>query len=149
MSFDETFKEEIKRSTWVNISRIIGIVVILGILVAIAVPSIGNIIENSKKDAHIANAHQLVNAAKLAMINGDNSTSFTIAQLKSGGYIDSIKDPSGENGATYKEDESSVTYDKSKKIYSVILKDKDSKTYININDVSQLTRNEVQIPPVE
>ena len=44
------------------------VVVILGIIAAIAVVAIGGLIENSRKDAQVANAKQLVSAAKLYSI---------------------------------------------------------------------------------
>ena len=47
--------------------ELLAVIVILGIIGAIAVPSIAGIIDNSKKDAHIANAEQLVGAARLAV----------------------------------------------------------------------------------
>ena len=47
--------------------ELLAVVVILGIIAAIAVPSIGGLINNSKKDAHIANAQMMVSAAKMAV----------------------------------------------------------------------------------
>src|SRR5690625_1727152 len=45
--------------------ELLAVIVILDIIGTIAFVMIGNIIENSKKDAHIANAQQLIAAAKL------------------------------------------------------------------------------------
>lgn len=45
--------------------ELLAVVVILAIVGAIAFVAIGNVIENSKKDAHVANAQQLISAAKL------------------------------------------------------------------------------------
>lgn len=46
--------------------ELLAVVVILGIIATIAFVSIGNVIENSKEDAHISNAMQAISAAKLA-----------------------------------------------------------------------------------
>lgn len=43
--------------------ELLAVVVILGIVGLIAFIAIGNVIENSKKDAHIANAQQVISAA--------------------------------------------------------------------------------------
>ncbi len=50
--------------------ELLAVVVILAIVAAIAFISIGNVIENSKKDAHIANAQQIISAAKLYEASG-------------------------------------------------------------------------------
>lgn len=89
--------------------ELLAVVVILGIIAAIAIPSMGTIIDNSKKDAHIANAKQLVEAAKLAtaanekalwddkdIVTGDSDEGGYIhmRELVKAGYLDSnIKDP--------------------------------------------------------
>lgn len=52
--------------------ELLAVVVILAIVGIIAFIAIGNVIENSKKDAHVANAQQLISAAKLwEATNGD------------------------------------------------------------------------------
>jgi len=50
--------------------ELLAVVVILAIVAAIAFISIGKVIENSKKDAHISNAMQIVSAAKLYEASG-------------------------------------------------------------------------------
>ncbi|MFD1851896.1 type II secretion system protein [Oceanobacillus bengalensis] len=45
--------------------ELLAVVVVLGIIGGIAFVSIGNVIDNTKKDAHVANAQQLISAAKL------------------------------------------------------------------------------------
>ncbi|WLR50085.1 type II secretion system protein [Bacillus tianshenii] len=104
--------------------ELLAVIVILGIIAAIAVPSIGNIIENSKKDAHIANAEQLVSAARLAMAsdmegnNGDlpgTTTNpahaayfdygYSLGYLVEEGYLESLPEIPGAEGS-YSEDKS-------------------------------------------
>ena len=51
--------------------ELLAVIVILGIIAAIAIPSIGSIIDNSKKDAHVANAEMVVSAARLAVASND------------------------------------------------------------------------------
>jgi type IV pilus assembly protein PilA len=88
--------------------ELLAVIVILGIIAAIAVPSISNIIDNTKKDAHVANARSMIDAARLAGIsnqellptkedktNEDNSTYFTLEWLEENGYIETLVDPDG------------------------------------------------------
>lgn len=54
--------------------ELLAVVVVLAIVGIIAFVAIGNVIENSKKDAHVANAQQLISAAKLAEASHDFPT---------------------------------------------------------------------------
>ncbi len=58
-------KERLKNQKGLTLIELLAVIVILGIIAAIAIPSIGNIIDNSKNDAHKADAIQMINAAKL------------------------------------------------------------------------------------
>lgn len=78
------------------------VVVILGIIAAIAVVAIGGLIENSRKDAQVANAKQLVSAAKLYVSSNpieSGKLSYAVPAADTTDkkvlekYIDSLKDP--------------------------------------------------------
>lgn len=90
----------LKNQKGLTLVELLAVVVILGIIAAIAVPSIGGIIDNSKKDAHIANAEMLVSAARMAVAANDSITSdnqVTSSELKTAGYLESdIKDPDSD-----------------------------------------------------
>ncbi|WP_339214318.1 type II secretion system protein [Ornithinibacillus sp. FSL M8-0202] len=51
--------------------ELLAVIVILGIVGVIAFVAIGNVIENSKKDAHISNAQQVISAVELEEATGD------------------------------------------------------------------------------
>ncbi|MBS3682028.1 prepilin-type N-terminal cleavage/methylation domain-containing protein [Ornithinibacillus massiliensis] len=51
--------------------ELLAVIVILGIVGVIAFVAIGNVIDNSKKDAHIANAQQVISAVELLEASGD------------------------------------------------------------------------------
>ncbi|HLQ97227.1 MAG TPA: type II secretion system protein [Candidatus Dormibacteraeota bacterium] len=65
--------------------ELLAVVVILAIVAAIAFVLVGNVIDNSKRDAHIANAQQIISAAKLAEASGDIEFSETAKDIFSDG----------------------------------------------------------------
>ena len=67
-------KKWLKNQKGLTLVELLAVIVILGIIAAIAVPAIGNIIENSRKDAQIANAEALYDATRLAQA-GENIAS--------------------------------------------------------------------------
>jgi type IV pilus assembly protein PilA len=73
--------------------ELLAVIVILGIIAVIAIPMIGGIINNSKKDADLATARQLYDASRM-YIMGEKNGNFTsvakvtLGELKLGNYID-------------------------------------------------------------
>ncbi|RSL32265.1 prepilin-type N-terminal cleavage/methylation domain-containing protein [Salibacterium salarium] len=106
-----------KNERGLTLIELLAVIVILGIIAAIAVPSIGGIIDNSKKDAHIANAEQMVSSARLAQVSDlavdeENGTyEYSIEDLVEGGYIENVESP-GNNGP-YDHSNSTVEIDNS------------------------------------
>ncbi|WP_243292067.1 prepilin-type N-terminal cleavage/methylation domain-containing protein [Bacillus sp. FJAT-47783] len=75
--------------------ELLAVIVILGIIAAVAVPSIGNIIQKSKEDGVKADAIAVLNAAKLYVIEQNvkskddtSSISLTKDALIEGGYLE-------------------------------------------------------------
>ncbi|MEC5187217.1 type II secretion system protein [Geobacillus thermodenitrificans] len=153
-------KRIIKNERGLTLIELLAVVVILGIISAIAVPSIGGLIDNSKKDAHVANAQQMINAAKIA-VTADKSlipddsgpVRIELKKLESNGYLEKVKDP---DGGTYNKTDSYVmiSNDNNKLSYSVkLINDKrgvqtDNGEAVNENklDRKQVRNNSSQNP---
>lgn len=57
--------KKFKNERGLTLVELLAVIVILAIVAIIAFVFIGGVIENSKKDAHISNAQQIISAAKL------------------------------------------------------------------------------------
>jgi len=115
--------------------ELLAVVVILAIVAAIAFVVIGNVIDNSKKDAQVANAQQMITAAKLYESSGGNipSTGVTAAKLQTEGALSKLTDPWEKSpygtAGTVK-----ITGTKPAVTYVVELNDTNSKCTINATE---------------
>jgi type IV pilus assembly protein PilA len=154
-------KRLVKNERGLTLIELLAVIVILGIIVAIAIPAIGAIIDNSKKDAHIANAQQMVSATRLAVssdpaIAGTSGTDtdgkttvtieFTMKELNDNGYLERIPKSPGNKGP-YDQDKSKVVLTKkgNTRTYKVTLVGSNNFKYVDDVNIDALTRDKVEI----
>jgi|SRR5699024_143120 len=85
--------QRLKNERGLTLVELLAVIVILAIIAVIAFVFIGGVIENSKKDAHIANAQQVISAAKLHEATGGNADGITATKLQQEDYLDQILNP--------------------------------------------------------
>ena len=92
------FTKIFKNEKGLTLIELLAVIVILAIVAAIATPAIGNIINNSREKAILADASTILAGAKLAMIDGAcGTTTPTVCEsTEIGDYVEGLK-----TGATY------------------------------------------------
>ena len=81
-------KKMIKGEKGFTLVELLAVIVILGIIVAIAIPAIGKVIDNAKTDANDAEITLITDAARLYEIQHDGGLPVTVAELVKEGFLD-------------------------------------------------------------
>ncbi|WP_339263579.1 prepilin-type N-terminal cleavage/methylation domain-containing protein [Solibacillus sp. FSL W7-1472] len=84
----ELLKKRIKNEKGLSLVELLAVIVILGIVAAIAIPAIGNIIENSRYNAVKADGINVINAANLYFVDNPGAADVTVKQLLDSTFLD-------------------------------------------------------------
>lgn len=142
-----------RNSKGLTLLELLAVAVILGIISIIATLAVVYIIDNTRKDAHIANAIILTNAAIFymsseQMIMDGNKKTISLKTLMEKGYINPIIDPHADD--YYDLDDTTVTINKigNNYEYTVALKKQNSNFYYtkDAKEVFTLTREDIHTP---
>jgi type IV pilus assembly protein PilA len=102
----KSIKKRLKNQRGLTLVELLAVVVILGIIAAIAVPNIGGLIDKTKQDAKIAEGVQIIQSAKLYTTSTninfgiddtstptvDESTFEILGKVQLADYLDNISD---------------------------------------------------------
>lgn len=95
-----TLKKRIKNEKGLSLVELLAVIVILAIVAAIAIPAIGNIIENSRYNGVKADAVNVLSGAQLYFTDNPEETEITVGELKTAGYL--------ENAGTFEDHDETV-----------------------------------------
>ncbi|MRG87494.1 prepilin-type N-terminal cleavage/methylation domain-containing protein [Salinibacillus xinjiangensis] len=94
----QRIRKALRNEKGLTLVELLAVIVILGIIAAIAIPAVGGIIQNSKEDAVKAEAIAILEAAKMYKINtnepeGDEDWTIDVSVLETENYIESVDFP--------------------------------------------------------
>ncbi|WP_052455887.1 prepilin-type N-terminal cleavage/methylation domain-containing protein [Bhargavaea cecembensis] len=128
-------KNKLKEEKGLTLIELLAVIVILGIIAAIAIPAIGNIIENSRYNAVKSDALNVLNAAQIYYSDTNSKEIVTVKQLKDGGYLES----QGKIG-----DEDTVSQTSPRKLVTKTAIDYSGSKTVTINATAEQINNDDQ-----
>ncbi|WP_147532509.1 prepilin-type N-terminal cleavage/methylation domain-containing protein [Bacillus marasmi] len=97
----QKLKQRLKNQKGFTLIELLAVIVILGIIAAIAIPAIGSIIDNTRENAIKADAKLILNAAKLYEAEGHNIGATAVDEDELGPYIDDVTTFTGTGSVAY------------------------------------------------
>lgn len=128
----KNIKKRLKDQHGLTLVELLAVIVILGIVAAIAVPSVGGIINKSKEDAKVAEALQIINAAKMAHTSNSKIKVWTADGTPPSGVAAADAAALQDYLSNVEDTDYTVTYKEGTKEYSI----RNHEAYKVVNDVT-------------
>jgi type IV pilus assembly protein PilA len=114
------FGLKLKEQKGFTLIELLAVIVILGIIAAIAIPAIGNVINKSESKAKVQEGLQIINAAKLHITDKELTTDITkLTPANLNNNLDHVKDKTFNVYVTKEKDPADATKYTGKLIYSI------------------------------
>ncbi|MGX6442930.1 prepilin-type N-terminal cleavage/methylation domain-containing protein [Neobacillus sp. K501] len=136
----QLLKNKLKEQKGLTLIELLAVIVILGIIAAIAIPSINNVINNSKEKAKIAEAIQVIDAARLAYTDNNSITSWVYNPSAATG-VD--KEPLSKYISKLKDKEFRVDYNTTDNTFTITGHDAATTAKISKNATTAVTEDEL------
>lgn len=100
-------KQLLKKEGGFTLVELLGVIVILGLIVAISIPLIGNVVEKATADTNDAQQELVIDAAQMYDLSGEKIASMDITkgitsqQLIDNGYLEAKSVKEGSTTAVY------------------------------------------------
>lgn len=130
----------IKNKRGVTLTELLIVIVVMGIIAAFSVPAVGSIIDNTRKDAVLADALTIENAAKLYCASNECTLTEALSKTELADYISGLDTAASGTGAKYIDD---YTATLGSGDWTVVLNDGATQDYSFNGVPSQSSRSDV------
>ena len=143
----------LKNQKGMTLVELLAVMVIVGIIAAISIPAIGNLLDNTRKDAAVATAQAVQDAARLYVTSNNIAYNITLTatgeesnDLVTSNYLESK--PLDPNKKEYSVAKVEVTFDSNGTAkYKTTLSTTDGKYNLQ-GDALELDRTKIQATPI-
>jgi len=104
-------RQMMKKEDGFTLVELLAVIVILGIIVAIAIPAVGRVIDGARRDSRDAETALVIDAARLYFTSEDpNGTSVTVQRLEETGFLEERGGETIQPGTVTRTQESNGTW---------------------------------------
>lgn len=100
-----------KKEEGFTLVELLAVIVILGVILAIAIPAVGNVISTAQKNADDREVELIISAARVYFTTeGKDEGTITVADLYTKGFLETAQDPDELQQGTVTKGKNPTTY---------------------------------------